>query len=92
MARCPSCKAPIGRVQTTRGNEMPVESGAVKIQAHIPDTPVLQIITPRGEMEKGTLVNAADVVFLESKGIELTAGFIPHWGNCTEPDKYRKKK
>ena len=43
-------------------------------------------------MEKGTLVNAADVAFLESKGIELTAGFIPHWGNCTEPDKYRKKK
>ena len=39
MARCPSCKAPIGRVQTLKGNEMQVESGAVKIQAHIPDTP-----------------------------------------------------
>jgi len=79
--RCRACGQPITWMKTKTGKSMPCDVGLV----------------PYWECEGGTqrvLTHSGELVRCELTGNldDITGhGRTPHWGNCTNPNRFRKR-
>ena len=78
--KCKSCRATIGWIKTASGKLMPcnVEPVFYKTTGEGND----KVITLEG------VLISCDVVTDPKEADSL--GYVPHWGTCNAPDKFRK--
>lgn len=74
--RCPSCRKPIRFVKMATGNDMPVEAKSVLVVVERRTTPQADLF---GTSEAPKIVG------------HLVQGWIPHWQNCTDTKRWRKR-
>lgn len=79
---CRACGAPIVWIKTPAGKDMPCDATPVFYQAK--KNGRQKIVTKNGEVIACEIVSDPD----KATG----TGYIPHWGNCSAPDKFRKGK
>ena len=81
LSKCRSCGASIVWIKTPRGKSMPCDSTPAYYNTRTGNKD--RIVTPNGVVipcEIVTNPNNADGV-----------GYVPHWGICDNPDKFRKE-
>jgi len=82
--KCKACGATIIWVETQNGRKMPCNAAPVTYQANRRGKDL--IVTPNGEVLKGTVVSKDDS-FLIVDGY----GYISHYATCPNADYFRKK-
>ena len=78
---CRGCGAPIIWIKTTAGASMPCNITAVHYKANGEGKD--RVVTPEGA------VISCDIIGIENAD---GYGYTPHWSNCYNADKFRKKK
>ena len=80
-ARCRACGRPIVWMKTKTGKTMPCDAQLKLFWQS--EEGSQRVLTHAGELVRCELIGNAD----ESTGL----GRTPHWGNCTQPDQFRKR-
>ena len=78
---CRSCRAKILYIETVSGKKMPCNAEPVLYKETGEGND--KVITPEGVLISCDLVTDPN----EADGL----GYVPHWGTCNAPDKFRKK-
>ena len=80
--RCKKCGAEILFIKTPAGKNMPCDPAAATYWKD--SNGKGRVVTPNGEVVSCSFDGNPD----EATGI----GYIPHWGTCSRPDEFRRKK
>lgn len=79
--RCAACGKPITWMKTKAGKSMPCDSQLVQYWED--ENGQDKVITHAGEIVRCSLQGPGD----ERTGL----GRVPHWGSCTNPNRFRKR-
>lgn len=80
LTKCRSCGASIVWIKTPGGKSMPCDNTPVYYSLKVGKKD--RIVTPNGETLACEIVTDPN----KSDGV----GYVPHWGTCNNPDKFKK--
>lgn len=83
VSKCRACGAPIVWITTSNGKKMPCDAEPVIYQANRRGKDL--IVTPNGEVLKGTVVPNGSAMIADGYG------YISHYATCPQADSFRKR-
>lgn len=83
VPRCKECGAAIEYVKTPNGKSMPID------RDHIAGIPLADLVEPNDRVV--VMIRGSEVGYTVTvkDRADVVRFYTPHWGNCTNPDRFR---